>query len=647
MPAKKSKRTNSKSKKSSTGTDQSTLGKRYIALARVSSREQEREGFSLDVQEQALKHWAERNGGEIVELFRIAETASKTKERTTFKSMLSYARKHANQLDGVLFFKVDRAARNLFDYVELERLEEERGLEVIYITQPTENTPAGRMMRRTLANMAAFYTEQMALDIQDGIKRRVQNGLFPNRAPYGYRNVRVDGRGLIEIDPRQAPRVKRIFELYVNHGHTLDSLIEQLDREGVVYSDTKRLFSRSVLHRILKNRSYIGEVPHQDGFVPGTHKPLVDRSTFSKTQSLLRGIIYRSHELVFGSGLITCAHCGRAVSGERKTKKTKLGPKDYVYYFCTHHKKPDHPPTRINEQKLDEQLLALFRQIRIDDEKIRDWFFQALRARVREGQQDCTDQVEELNRQLGFVRNQQDQLVNLRLLDEIESETFKRKSDELRDRCDEIKVKIEVADRYRAEQGEIAEKAFELSQTLESKWVGADYGAKRQILEIMCSNFSLDGVTLCYTVNKPFDALLNSGDWKESGEGGIRTHEELTPPHEFQSCALNRSATSPGCWFACGGLRMLSDSPAGSTSLVICDSSWQSDERSDQRRKAPRAAGHRQADGLVVDGRGAQGALRRGQVERTRQAEGRPRRDAGPAGDGCLGLVPRAGDQAC
>jgi len=166
--------------------------------------------------------------------------------------------------------------------------------------------------------------------------------------------------------------------------------------------------------------------------------------------------------------------------------------------------------------------LTLFRSIRIGDDKVRDWFLKALRARVREGQQNSAEQVEELNRQLAFVRNQQDQLLNLRLLDEIEGDTFKRKSVELRVRSDEIKIKIEVADRGRAEQGEIAEKAFELSQTLEDKWVGGDYRAKRQILEIVCSNFSLDGVTLCYTVNKPFDALVKSGDWKESGEGGIR-----------------------------------------------------------------------------------------------------------------------------
>ena len=50
--------------------------KKYVALARVSSREQEREGFSLDVQEDALKAYADRNECTIIKLFRIAETAS-------------------------------------------------------------------------------------------------------------------------------------------------------------------------------------------------------------------------------------------------------------------------------------------------------------------------------------------------------------------------------------------------------------------------------------------------------------------------------------------------------------------------------------------------------------------------------------------
>ena len=163
--------------------------KQFVALARVSSREQEREGFSLEVQEEALRRYATQAGGEIAKLFRIAETASKGDERKTFRELVAYAKKNAAFLDGLLFYKVDRAARNLFDYVELERLESEYDLPFISVSQPTENTPAGRMMRRTLANMASFYTEQQSVDVREGLARRVQEGWF-----VGSRSLRLPQR---------------------------------------------------------------------------------------------------------------------------------------------------------------------------------------------------------------------------------------------------------------------------------------------------------------------------------------------------------------------------------------------------------------------------------------------------------------------
>ena len=68
--------------------------------------------------------------------------------------------------------------------------------------------------------------------------------------------------------------------------------------------------------------------------------------------------------------------------------------------------------------------------------------------------------------------------------------------------------------------------------------MGGDYRAKRQILRIVCSNFSLDGVTLCYTINKPFDALVKASEWKESGEGGIRTRGTGLPHTGFRNRLL-------------------------------------------------------------------------------------------------------------
>ena len=483
------------------------MGKQFVALARVSSREQKREGFSLEVQEDALLDYADREGGEIIKLFRIAETATKPDERRTFKELLTYAKRNAHKLDGLLFFKVDRAARNLFDYVELERLEADHELPVIYITQPTENTPAGRMMRRTLANMASFYTEQQSLDVKDGLHRRVQSGLFVGKAPYGYCNIRREGRSLVEIHPDYGKTVIQIFSLYAYEGHTLDSLIAHFEETGVEYTHSAPKFSRSKVHAILRDRAYIGEIAYHGQWYPGTHTPLVDRATFDRVQVLLGEQTYQSHDLVYGCERIRCGHCGHPITGEVKTKSTRSGPKRYVYYRCAKYTRAGHPRTRLREAQLDEQVLALFDRIRIEDEKVRDWFVNVLRAKTRNQQEASQERIAELNRQLSSLRNQQDRLLNLRLLEEIEESTFAVKNRELRDRIARINLQLEGCDRNRVEQAELAMKAFELSQTLKDKWLTADVGAKRRLLEIVCLNFILDDVTLVPTIRKPFDVL--------------------------------------------------------------------------------------------------------------------------------------------
>lgn len=132
------------------------MKKNYIAWARVSSREQRDEGFSLDVQMDAFEDFAKRERATIQRTFKVAETGTRTEERNEFKAMIAYAKKHAKELDGILFYKIDRAARNLKDFMTLEEIESEYGLPFIATTQPVQNTPTGRMVRRTLATVAAF-----------------------------------------------------------------------------------------------------------------------------------------------------------------------------------------------------------------------------------------------------------------------------------------------------------------------------------------------------------------------------------------------------------------------------------------------------------------------------------------------------------
>jgi site-specific DNA recombinase len=478
--------------------------KQFVALARVSSREQEREGFSLEVQEEALRRYAATAGGEILKLFRIAETASKSAERKTFKELIVYTKANAKKIDALLFYKIDRAARNLFDYVELERLEIEHDVAFISVSQPTDNTPAGHMMRRTLANMASFYTEQQSVDVREGHARRIQEGWFLGKAPYGYRNVRTEGRGLVELDPEPAGNVRRMFELFAFEPLTIDGLVERLATEGRKFRTALPAFPRSSIHNILLDRAYIGEIEYKGQWYPGKHEPLVDRGTWNRVQTLLGGKTYKAHQLTYAGGLVRCGHCGNLVTGEQIIKPST--GKQYIYYRCTVSRLNDHPRTRVTERELDEQVLAVFRAIK-QPEEVSQWFATALRQWSVNHRTGSQEHAQILQRELGQLRQQQDKLLNLRLADEIDADSFAAKKTELRDRIANVTLQVEVVDRDRGEQGELAVKTFELSQALEKKWLTAGFAEKRRLLEMVFSNFRLDGVTLAYEINKPFDVL--------------------------------------------------------------------------------------------------------------------------------------------
>ena len=497
--------------------------KRFVALARVSSREQEREGFSLEIQEEALQRYAQQQGGTIIQLFKIAETASKRDERKTFKEMVSFAKKNSSTLDGLLFYKVDRAARNLFDYVELERLELDHGVPFISVSQPTENNPAGRMMRRTLANMASFFTEQMAVDISQGINRRVQEGWFPGKASYGYRNVRANGRRIVEVDPAAAANVRRIFQLYAYENQTLESVVRRLHEEGATYRPSAPRFNRTSVHNVLNDRAYIGEIRYRDAWYPGKQQPIIDRPTWDRVQALLNIGNNQTHTLTYAGGLMKCGHCDHQITGELKTKKTKGGERFYSYYYCTHYRTAGHPRVRVTEADLDRQMLDLFDKMRIDDEAVREWFRTILVLQTEDAQSDSTAQRTELQRQASLLVAQQDRLLNIHLAGDIDQQAFAQKQTELRDRLASIKLQLDVLDRSHDEMTDLAVKAFELSQTLREQWLTADYATKRRILEIILSNCTLVDATLCPTMRKPFDVLVEGLLSEESGGGGNRT----------------------------------------------------------------------------------------------------------------------------
>ena len=85
--------------------------------------------------------------------------------------------------------------------------------------------------------------------------------------------------------------------------------------------------------------------------------------------------------------------------------------------------------------------------------------------------------VTQLQEELASVCQQQTQLLNLRMLKEIDADTFASKNRNLRDRTARFQLEIEAFERGRHEIIGTAVKAFEFSQSLREKWFDAGYAA--------------------------------------------------------------------------------------------------------------------------------------------------------------------------
>jgi site-specific DNA recombinase len=97
--------------------------RRAVVYARVSSKEQEKEGFSIPAQLKLLKEYAAAQGFAVTEEYVDVETAKQT-GRAAFGEMVAYLKAHP-AVRVMLVEKTDRLYRNLKDWVTVDELEVE------------------------------------------------------------------------------------------------------------------------------------------------------------------------------------------------------------------------------------------------------------------------------------------------------------------------------------------------------------------------------------------------------------------------------------------------------------------------------------------------------------------------------------------
>ena len=134
--------------------------------------------------------------------------------------------------------------------------------------------------------------------------------------------------------------------------------------------------------------------------------------------------------------------------------------------------------------------------------------------------EDSTKAVTEHRRLLSKRRtelsNMKDRLLNVYLAGSLDEKAFSGKSADLKAQQEELGRQLDETGAMTDDTGRLALSVFDFSQNLTDIWRGSNYPTRRDILECVSLNRTLDDVTLYVTKRKPFDILAETANLKRT-----------------------------------------------------------------------------------------------------------------------------------
>lgn len=376
---------------------------RAALYIRVSTEEQAMHGLSLTAQRDTLTQYAQANGLKVVGVYTDEGITARKKyrNRTAFMRMLEDVQ--ADQIDIILFIKLDRWFRNVADYYEVQRILDAHHVHWIATEEDYDTTTAnGRLHLNIKLSIAQDESDRTSERIKFVFDNKVKRGeVISGKVPLGYK---IQDKKLA-IDPQTAPIAQDIFQQYtvIRSVRALREYV--LNKYGLVYGQTG-------IRALLDNERYIGRAHDQDDFCP----PLISLEQFQLVQELLaqraQRNLARSDRVYLFTGLVRCAECGNNLSAHVVKQK-------YIYYRCTKYEKLHLCPHKkrtselILEQWLLDNLISSFEEYNLS---------------TKEGSSRIRPQVDELK-----IKRKMEKLKDLYLNDLIDRDTYERDYTALRD----------------------------------------------------------------------------------------------------------------------------------------------------------------------------------------------------------------------
>ena len=516
--------------------------KSAVLYARVSSKDQEREGFSIPSQLQLLRGYGTNRDLRVLQEFVDVETA-KQAGRTGFGEMLAFLRK--NRTCRILLVeKTDRLYRNLKDWVTLDELDLEIHLvkENIIISQDSRSSE--KFMHGIKVLMAKNYIDNLSEETKKGMLEKARQGIWPSFAPMGYLNVMgQDGKRTIQPDPVIAPMIRTMFERYASGTYNLKQIATMARADGLVFRKTQNPVPISTVSLLLRNRIFSGDFDFDGKTYKGIYEPILPSELWEQVQMVLAGKRakserMRTHDFAF-KGLITCGHCGGALVGEIKKKQ-------YVYYHCSQYRGKCQEPY-VRQEVLEEEFTALLRKL-VFTKEVSDWMITALRESHKDEKQHHDGAIMRLQAEYRKLQDRIDAMYIDKLDGRIDAAFFDQKAAEWR--ADQDRILRDVANHQTANRTYIDEGVhlLRLVQRAPQLFEKQEPVEKRQLLNFLLSNCVWKDGSLTAEYRQPFDLIAVAREeadtlQRKSGAKKAKTDNWLPTLDSNRILPINRSAS--------------------------------------------------------------------------------------------------------
>lgn len=477
-----------------------------VILARVSSKSQEDEGYSLDSQLKLLKGYCENKGLNVVKIFKIAETASKEQSRKVFHELLTYISE--NKIHHLTVEKTDRFTRNFRDAVAIDDWlgqDENRRLHAVKENLLLHKNAKSdvKFMWNIHLSVAKKYTDNLREEAMKGWAEKLAQGWLPAPPPPGYMTVTQNGKRIHIPNPETKKLMQQAFKLYLQPDQTIATVAKYMRASGIT-TRKGHPYYKSKVHKILTNPFYIGVNRHNGKDYPGAQEPLISKKLFNDVQYKIhkgRPQVYGKHNSAL-KGLIRCENCGSIVTWQYQREK--------YYGVCRRLAEGCKKSKMLRQDHVEAMIQEKLKTLVCPSSEVIEWVVETVKSQQQTTIEAHEKFVASIQIQIDRISRMDDVLYEDKLSGDITQEKYKEKHEQFMKQKAELIEQLNSVDASSSHRLDQQLVLLELSQKAAEIYAHKQPEQKRLIISNLFSKLTLKDGVLSVSYTKFAEAIAQN-----------------------------------------------------------------------------------------------------------------------------------------